>query len=365
MRVGGGTPSDAGPAVVRPPVGVEPARIEPDATVVVRMPDGLGDAILALPALATLVERFEAGSVVVVARDAIAPLYSGQRGVSRVVRISRGPVDQYTRLRRALSGRPAQLGIVYAGFGPAAALSGAGVREVWGYGGPLSRLALDVTLPARWIEGRHRWEAYALLAAAATGSAVPERYPLVRAAGDATAASELLAAATGDGPLVGLVPTARQPARRWPPARFAEVASRLAREGARVVVFGLPGEEPLVEAVLRAADPRPLDLTGRTPLPVLVECLRRLDLLITNDTGPMHAASAVDTPVVALFGPTCEVRTGPRGAVREVVIHPVPCRPCRRPTCAYNHGCMSGIGVGTVLDLVRARLGAAPTMVTV
>lgn len=362
MRVGGGTPSDAGPAVVRPPVGIEPARIGPDATVVVRMPDGLGDAILALPALATLVERFEAGSVVVVARDAIAPLYSGQRGVSRVVRISRGLVDQYTRLRRALSGRPADLGIVYAGFGPAGTLSGAGVREVWGYGGPLSRLALDVTLPRRWIEERHRWEVYALMAAAATGSAVPERYPLVRAAGDATAASELLVATTGDGPLVGLVATARQPSRRWPPARFAEVASRLAREGARVVVFGSPGEEALVEAVVRAADPRPLDLAGRTPLPVVIECLRRLDLLITNDTGPMHAAAAVGTPVVALFGPTCEVRTGPRGVAGEAVVHPVPCRPCRRSTCAYNHGCMSGIGVGTVLDLVRARLDASPTM---
>lgn len=349
-----------GPAVVRPPVGIEPARLDPGAAVVVRAPNYLGDAILALPALAAIVERFEERSVVVVARHAIAPLYAGQTGVSRVVRVSRGTLEQFNRLRRGLEGRPAGLGIVYAGFGSAAALSGAGVREVWGYGGPLSRLALDVALPERWFEGRHRWEAYALLAAAATGREVPERYPLVRAAGDETAASELLAGVAGEGPLVGLVATAKHPARRWPVERFAAVASRLSRDGARVVVFGAPGEEPVVEAVTRSADPPPLDLSGRTPLPVLVECLRRLDLLITNDTGPMHVAAAVGTPVVAVFGASCEVRTGPRGRASESVIHPVSCRPCRRPTCAYNHGCMTGVGVETVVGLARSRLATAP-----
>ena len=348
------------PNVVSPPVGIEPARPIPGGAVVVRAPDHLADGILALPALTAIAERFESRPVVVIARDAIAPLYTGQRGVSEVTRISRGALDEFGRVRRGLAGRPAGLGIVCSGFGSAAALAGAGVREVWGYGGPVSRMALDVALPRRWIEGRHRWEAYALLAAAATGREVPERYPLVRAAGDEIAASELLAGTIADAPLVGLVATAGHPARRWPAARFAELASRLGREGVQVVAFGAPGEEPRVEAVARAADPPPLDLAGRTPLPVLIECLRRLDVLVTHDTGPMHAAAAVGTPVVALFGASSEIRTGPRGRTSEAVVHPVSCRPCLRPTCAYNHGCMTGIGVDAVLDLVRDRLSGAP-----
>lgn len=347
------------PVVVRPPVGVEPARLPPGAPVVVRTPDGLGDAVLALPALAAIVERFEDRSVIVAARGPIAPLYAGQRGVSEVVRTGRGAFRQLRSLRRVLAGDGAGLGIVYGGFGAAVALSGAGVREVWGYGGPLSRLALDVALPMRWLEGRHRWEAYALLAAAATGREVHERYPLPSGAGDEAAAVELLPD-PAEGPVVGMVVTA-DPSRRWPVDRFAEVASRLARRGARVVVFGGPGEDPRVAAVVRAADPPPLDRSGRTPLPVLVECLRRLDVLVTNDTGPMHVAAALGTPVVAIFGSSCEVRTGPRGTASDAIVHPVACRPCRRPECAYNHACMTGISVRTVVETVEARLAGRRT----
>lgn len=343
------------PIVVRPPIGVEPARPSPGTAVVVGTPNGLGDAVLALPALGAIVDRFEDRRVIVAARAEIAPLYVGQRGVSEVVRTARGAFGQLRSVRRALGGRGAGLGIVCGGFGTAVALSGAGARQVWGYGGPLSRLALDVALPKRWLEGRHRWEAYALLAAAATGREVPERYPLPSGAGDEAAAVELLPD-PAEGPVVGMVVTARHPSRRWPVDRFAEVASRLARAGVRVVVFGARGEEPLAAAAVRAADPPPLDLSGRTPLPVLIECLRRLDVLIANDTGPMHVAAAVGTPVVGIFGASCEIRTGPRGAASDAIVHPVPCRPCRRPECAYNHGCMTGIAVETVVETVEARL---------
>lgn len=106
-----------------------------------------------------------------------------------------------------------------------------------------------------------------------------------------------------------------------------------------------------------AADPAPADWSGRTPLPVLAECFRRLDFLVTNDTGPMHLAAAVGTPLLDLCGAANEVVTGPRGPASEVVVHPLHCRPCVKNTCAYNLGCMTGIGIDRVHAIVRARIG--------
>lgn len=351
-------PTAAGaPAVVPPPVGLRPARIGADDPVVARVPDDPADAVLALPALAALVERFDRHPVTVVAADAVAPLYAGTRGVAEVVRVGGGRIETFVRLRRALGGRAGGVGVVFGGPGPAAALSGAGIVEVWGYGGPLSRVALDVALPPRWRRNRHRWEAYALLAAAATGAPVEERYPMAAGAGDAAAAAALLGEAPGEGPLVGLAPAARAETRRWPAERFAELAARLGRRGARVVVFGAPGEPPPA-APTSPADPPPLDLVGRTPLPVLVECLRRLDVLVGVDGGAVHVAAAVGTPVVALHGGSPEAERAPRGPDVRVLVHPVPCRPCRRERCAYGLECLRGIEVGEVAALVEARLPA-------
>lgn len=354
MRPG---PAGPGPAMVAPPAGIRPARIGADEPVVVRVPDRLGDAVLALPALAAVVEGFDRHPVIVLAHDAVAPLFSGHRGVAEVLRTGGGALESFVRLRRALERRGGGVGLALDGFGSAAALSGAGIVEVWGYGGPLSRLALDVTLPPRWRRGRHRWEAYALLAAAATGAPVAERYPLVAGAGDEAAAATLLEEAAGDGPLVGLAATARSETRGWPAERFASLAGRLGRRGARVVAFGTV-EDGALSAALAAADPPPTDLIGRATLPVLAECLRRVDVVVGNDNGPARLAAAVGTPVVALHGGTSVVVDGPRGPLSQAVVHPVPCRPCRRAACAYRLECLAGIRVETVLSLAEARLPA-------
>jgi ADP-heptose:LPS heptosyltransferase len=113
-----------------------------------------------------------------------------------------------------------------------------------------------------------------------------------------------------------------------------------------------------VARVAAATQPAAVDWSGRTPLPVLAECFRRLDVLVTNDTGPMHLAAALGTPLLDICGAANEVVTGPRGPASEVVVHPIHCRPCVKNSCAYNLGCMTGIGVDRVEALVEARIGA-------
>jgi heptosyltransferase-2 len=348
--------------IVQPPPGFRPAEPRPGGPIVVRVPNWIGDAVLALPAVAALADHFADRNVLVLARGPVAPLFVGLPRIADVVRMSGQGGARLASARRVLAGKRPELGVVLPhSFGTAVELAAGGTRELWGYGGPLRRLVLDVALPPRWLRDRHRWEAYGLLAAAVTGQPVPERYPLARGPGDVAAADGLFAEAglrPGDGaPIVGLVPGAHASSRRWPEARFAELASRLGREGARVVVLGSAVERELAARVTAAADPVPADWSGRTPLPVLAECFRRLDFLVTNDTGPMHLAAAVGTPLLDLCGAANEVVTGPRGSASEVVIHPLHCRPCVKNMCAYNLGCMTGIGVDRVHALVRARIG--------
>jgi heptosyltransferase-2 len=349
-------------AVVLPPEGIRPAKPRGGGVVVVRVPNWIGDAVLALPAVAALADHFSDRDVIVLARGSVAPLFVGLPGIAEIVRVSGDGAGRLVSARKAMLGARPELGVVFPhSFGTAVELAVGGARELWGYGGLLRRIVLDVALPLRWLRRRHRWEAYALLAAAVTGRPVRERYPLARAPGDVAAADALFAEAglqPRDGvPLVGLVPGAHAPSRRWPSARFVELASRLGRDGARVVVFGSAAESELAARVATAASPTATDWSGRTPLPVLAECFRRLDFLVTNDTGPMHLAAAVGTPLLDLCGAANEVVTGPRGPGSEVVVRPIHCRPCVKNTCAYNLGCMTGIGIGRVHDLVRSRIG--------
>jgi heptosyltransferase-2 len=347
------------PAVVQPPSGFEPAS-PPEGPVVLRVPNWIGDAVLALPAVAALVERFGDHEVLAVARPHIAPLFAGLEGIDEVVRIAgRGPA-RFAQARKLLVPRRAVLGVpLVHSLGGAAELSAGGVGEVWGYGGVWRRLATDVRLPRRWIRGRHRWETYALLAAAVTGRPVTERYPLAVGSGDVAHADRLFQdTRLQDGaPRVGLVPGAHASSRRWPTGRFAELASRLGTDGARVILFGSDGERSLTASVAAAARPQPLDWAGLTPLPVLAECFRRIDFLVTNDTGPMHLAAAVGTPLLDLCGAADERVTGPRGPASQVLVHRVHCRPCVKNVCAYNLECMRGIGVDAVHRLLGARLG--------
>lgn len=350
------------PASVAPPAGIPPARVARGGSIVLRVPNWIGDAVLALPAVAAIAEHFPDRAILAVGRAHIVPLFAGQAGLAGVVVIAGRGAARFASVRRGLGGRRPALGVAFPhSLGSALELVAAGTGEIWGYGGSFRRAVLGVALPRRWLQGRHRWESCALLAAAVTGRPVAERYPVPAAPEDVSAADRLFAdpRLAGDAPIVGMVPGAHASSRRWPASRFAEVAARLGQDGARVILFGSAADGPLTAAIAGAARPVPLDWAGRTPLRVLAECFRRLDFLLTNDTGPMHLAAAVGTPLLDLCGAADERATGPRGPASEVIVHPVYCRPCVKNTCAYNLECMTGISVAAVIRQIEARLGEA------
>ncbi|MBC8001557.1 MAG: lipopolysaccharide heptosyltransferase II [Opitutaceae bacterium] len=135
-----------------------------------------------------------------------------------------------------------------------------------------------------------------------------------------------------------LNPGARWNNKRWPVEHFSELVKLLSEEFAqsRFAIMGGREDRPLGRRIAEAAPDRCLDLTGQTSLQEMVQWIRIADLIITNDTGPMHVAVAVDTPVVALFGPTDPRRTGPYGQVDRVLSHRLPCAPCLKDVCRFE-----------------------------
>ncbi len=160
-------------------------------------------------------------------------------------------------------------------------------------------------------------------------------------------------------PVIGMNPGAAYGlAKCWDPGRFGELGKRLAnRWETKVLLFGREAEQPIVYEILRHLGPRGIDLTGKTGLLQLAALLERCTLLVTNDTGTMHVAAAVGTPVVALFGSTLPLTTGPWGEGHVVVKKDIPCSPCWKRVCPTDHSCMEQITVDEVEEVVDRRLG--------
>jgi lipopolysaccharide heptosyltransferase II len=133
-------------------------------------------------------------------------------------------------------------------------------------------------------------------------------------------------------------PGARWLNKRWPVEYFAELVKRLAAQNRerRFVILGGKEDRSLGEVIAPAEPQRCLDLTGQTSLPEMIEWIRLSELIVTNDTGPMHVAAALGKPVVAMFGPTNPNRTGPYGQIGEALRIDLPCSPCLKDFCTYK-----------------------------
>ncbi|HXJ77036.1 MAG TPA: glycosyltransferase family 9 protein, partial [Candidatus Dormibacteraeota bacterium] len=138
---------------------------------------------------------------------------------------------------------------------------------------------------------------------------------------------------------VALQPGARWENKRWPVEHFAAAAKMCAREfpDTRFAILGSAGERELGEFIARAVPGRCLNLAGGVSLPEMIEWLRLCEVMVSNDTGPMHVAAALGKPVVALFGPTEPRRTGPYGQIERALQFRAPCVPCMKSECASDN----------------------------
>ncbi len=165
------------------------------------------------------------------------------------------------------------------------------------------------------------------------------------------------------GPIVAMHAGARNgQAKRWPTRHFAALADQLAEElDALVVVTGAPNEAPLAREIARTARHPLLNISGKTTLPQLIAILAESDVLVTGDSGPMHIACAVETPVVVMHGPTDPALSGPSSPDAIILRHKLWCSPCYDASstaeCRFgNPICMKAIAPRMVFAAVRKQL---------
>ena len=168
---------------------------------------------------------------------------------------------------------------------------------------------------------------------------------------------------SGNIPLVLLAPLTTWPTKCWPLERYAALGNALAQHGCRVIVIGSGKERDAVEALAAQMEPRPLTAAGTLSFRQMAALVDQSALVVSGDTGPMHVASALGVPQVALFGPTSPKWYGPRSPHAVSLLHPVPCGPCDQKFCP-NDGeaqmqCMKLLTLPEVLDSALTLLAGA------
>ncbi len=159
--------------------------------------------------------------------------------------------------------------------------------------------------------------------------------------------------------VVVMNPGAKSHLKRWDAAKYAELADRLTAElGVSVFVVGTRDDLDVVGRFMALAKTKVTDLCCGTTIGALAELMRRANLVITNDSAPLHMASAVNAPTVAIFGPTDERKYGPLASKSAVLKPAVPCRPCGKALCAVgpDEGCISRVSVDEVFEAAKRLL---------
>lgn len=322
-------------------------------------PTWVGDTVLSTPVLANLRAAFPSARICYLATAWAAGVLRGHPGVDEL-RVRPRTLAGDIRAALALRRERVEWAIVLPNSVRGALLAwAAGARRRTGYDRNGRAFLLTEPVP-RPREPGHQVEEYLALLRAA-GVSVARRLPWIAVSREAEAFAEEVFHRAGIGPedpVVGIQPGARFGATKlWAWERFAAVGDRLAgSEGARVLLLGSRGEAPLTARIASAMKSGVVDLAGRDDLSLLPGLLRRLSVLLTGDTGPMHIAAAVGTPVVGLFGPTDPRRTGPAGEGHTVLRRELFCSPCFLKRCPYGHECMEGLGVEEVYEAAREKL---------
>jgi heptosyltransferase-1 len=304
-------------------------------------PSSLGDIVHALPVVSAIKQRWPTAHLTWLVKREWAELVERSEGVDRVWPVD-ATVMSWIGQARALRRERFDLAVDLQGLfrsGALAALCGAPQRIGFANGREGSPWFYTQVVPVPDRE-MHAVDRY-LLVAEALGACPdgPPQFRFTITDQDMAVVHQVLRrhGLSTDRPWVAMQVSARWPTKRWPLASFGAVLEQLDQAGLGPVVLigGSDGRQD-VDRLRTFTNSSFIDLTGAVPLGCLPALLSKAGVLITNDSGPMHIAAALGIPVVAMFGPTSPVRTGPYGAGHRVLTGPVSCSPCFSRVCRHS-----------------------------
>jgi len=313
-------------------------------------PNWLGDAVMALPAIADLRRAFPEARLAVAARASVAAMFDLAAGIDQVITLEWNDSD-VRRLREAGCDTAV---LLPNSFASAWLVWRARVMQRWGYAGELRSWLLTRAV-RKPTESLHQGAYYQALVRALGVSNGPMEAVLTAREADVAEARTLLTAGGWDGRrrLVAVAPGAAYgTAKQWLPEHFiALVGELVGTDGATCVLVGGKGSDAATTAQVREAQPphvrdHVIDVAGATSLHLLAGVLSLADACVSNDSGAMHVAAALGVPVVAIFGPTNEHETAPLARASRparVLTQAVECRPCMLRECPIDHRCMARV----------------------
>ena len=333
--------------------------------ILVRAANWVGDAVMSIPALQALRASFPAAHIAILAKPWVAGLYGREPFCDELIAYDTRPgargLSSKWKIARGLSERRFDCAVLLQNAFEAASVAFvAGIPERVGYRrdgrGLLLTRAIRVPAPGE-IPRHQRFYYLELLKRAELISGYPQDGE-IRLSGAPAAAEQgrtRLQKAGISGPVIGVSPGAAYGgAKRWIPERFGEAAVQVARERkAAIAVFGSSEERDvctLVQQIVEAAGQRCTNFAGNTALAEFIELAAACEVFLTNDSGPMHIASALGVPTVAIFGATDESATGPTGMHSRVIRQPVECSPCLLRECPIDHRCMKAVSAERVAE---------------
>ncbi len=333
--------------------------------ILVRATNWVGDAVMCIPALQALRQQFPAAHISVLARPWVAGLYGREPFCDQLIPYNaprgwRGSAEKW-KLSGELSRRKFDCAVLFQNAFEAAALVRlAGIPNRIGYArdGRSWLLTQAIPVPKPGETPKHQRFYYLELLKRAALISDYDFDTSIRLSGSAAAAFEgrkHFSAENIQGSVIGVCPGAAYgSAKRWLPERFAEAAITIAQHrGTAVAVFGSQEEQAIcavVSAQIAASGVTCTDFSGRTSLASFIELVAACEVCLTNDSGPMHIASALGVPTVVVFGATDEHATGPTGSTNRIVREPVACSPCLLRECPIDHRCMTKVTASRVAE---------------
>jgi heptosyltransferase-2 len=328
-------------------------------SILVRATNWVGDAVMSLPALRALRQRFPTAKISILAKPWVGDLYGREPFCDELIPYTAGDLRSKWAAGRALAARQFDCAILLQNAFEAAMIAyAARIPERIGYARDGRRFLLTraIAVPRNGaIPAHQRFYYLELLRRAGIIDELPESEairlegaPAAREAG-----LERFRVLGWDQPVIGVSPGAAfGSAKRWLPERFAQAANQVAHElGAAVAIFGSKQERDLCASVASAVTAPVKNFAGETALGEFIELAAACRVYLTNDSGAMHIASALGLPTVAVFGATDHVATGPTGSLARVVREPVECSPCLKRECPIDHRCMTRVGAERVAEI--------------
>jgi heptosyltransferase II len=329
--------------------------------ILVRATNWLGDAVMSLPALGAIRDRYPQAHLAVLARPWVADLYQGEGLADEIIPYEARGLRGRWRLASRLRKQRFDAAVLFPNsFDSALVVWMAGIPNRIGYDCDGRGFLLTRALP-RPLKGEipaHEVFYYLELVRRAGMLEDLPQQPVVELRGAPEAGcrgAKLFEQLGVAGLVIGISPGAQNSrAKQWLPERFVETACRLAGVlEASVAVFGSAREIELccgVAAQIRRAGVPVISLAGETTLAQFIALAAACRVFVTNDSGAMHVASALGVPTVAIFGPTEYLATSPAGSRSVMVREPVDCSPCMLRDCPIDHRCMTRIGSERVAE---------------